>query len=103
MKKVDVKSVLENPLHFTDEEKGKVLERFMKEHFHFPTLRKVGFFTKEMRGDYKAQADRVCQKFGFKTVFEYKSKTTEGIHLSYADWKSRDGEPFAFKIRSIYD
>jgi hypothetical protein len=65
------KKVIENPLDFTQEEKDKVLEGFMKEFFHFPSLCKVGFFTKEMKGDYKAQAKRVCDRFGFKTVYEY--------------------------------
>jgi hypothetical protein len=90
-------------LQFTDKEKDEVLERFMKEFFHFPTLCKVGFFTKEMKGDYKAQAERVCQRFGFKTVYEYRATATEGIHISYADGKRPDGEPFAFKIKSIYE
>lgn len=90
-------------LHFTEKEKEEVLKRFMKEHFHFHTLCKVGFFTKEMRKDYKKQADRVCQSFGFKTVFEYGSVTTEGIHLSYVDGKRPEGQPFAFKIKSIYE
>lgn len=52
----------------------KLLKAFMKEHFDFGALRKAGFFTKEMRGDYKAQAERVCQRFGYKTVYEYGSQ-----------------------------
>jgi hypothetical protein len=51
----------------------KLLKSFMKEHFDFNGLLKAGFFTKEMRGDYKAQAERVCHRFGFKTVYEYGS------------------------------
>lgn len=90
-------------LHFTEDEKDEVLKNFMKEFFHFPSLCKVGFFTKEMKGDYKAQAERVCRFFGYKTVFEYGAKTTEGIHLSYAKGKKPDNEPFAFKIKSIYE
>jgi hypothetical protein len=52
----------------------KLLKSFMKEQFDFNALLKAGFFTKEMRGDYKAQAERVCRWFGFKTVYEYGSR-----------------------------
>lgn len=51
-----------------------LLKSFIKEHFHFNTLLKAGFFTKEMRGDYKAQAERICKWFGYQTVYEYASK-----------------------------
>lgn len=61
----------EDITHFTEKEKDEVLKRFMKEFFHFPTLCKAGFFTKEMKGDYKAQAERVCKFFGYETVYEY--------------------------------
>jgi hypothetical protein len=94
---------LKNIKYFTEKEKEDVLKRFMKEFFHFPTLCKVGFFTKEMKGDYKAQAERVCKHFGFKTVFEYGAITTEGVHISYENGKRPEGEPFAFKIKSIYE
>lgn len=93
---------MKKPLHFTDKEKDEVLKNFMKEFFPYTELRKAGFFTKEMKGDYKAQAERVCHFFGYKTVFEYGSKTTDGIHLSYADNKRFIHEPFAFNIQSIY-
>jgi hypothetical protein len=77
------KDVLNNPLHFTDEEKDKVLERFMREFFHFPSLCKAGFFTKDMKGDYKAQAERVCKFFGYGTVYEY-GLTAKHIHHGFA-------------------
>lgn len=64
----EIKAILDNPTHFTEAEKDKVLERFMKEFFDFKDLCKVGFFTKEMKGDYKAQAKKVCKFFGFKSV-----------------------------------
>lgn len=43
-----------------------VLKRFVKEQFPFSDLLKAGFFTKEMKGDYKAQAKRICDYFGYK-------------------------------------
>lgn len=88
--------------HFTEKEKADVLKRFMKEFFPFGPLLKAGLFTKDMRNDYQAQADRVCTFFGFKTVYEYGAIETEGIHLSYAG-KRPDSEPFAFKKKSIYE
>lgn len=85
------------------DEKDRVLERFMKEFFHYPTLRKAGFFTKEMRGDYKAQAKRVCDHFGYKTVYEYGAKEIR-CYLSYGNEKERpDGEGFVTVIPSIYE
>lgn len=84
----------------TDKEKDKVLERFMKEFFHFPTLCKAGFFTKEMKGDYKAQAARVCDHFGYETVYEYGSKEIR-CHIT-TDKRDPD-EPFITVIQSIYD
>lgn len=83
-------------------EKDGVLERFMKEFFPFNELRKAGFFTKEMKGDYKAQAERVCYFFGYETVYEYGSKEVR-CHISYADGKRPKDEPFVAVIPSIYD
>lgn len=95
-------------LTFTDKEKDEVLKRFMKEHFPFTELRKAGFFTKEMRGDYKAQAARVCQWFGYKTVYEY-GATEIRCHITEAGknpFKLEPDEikqPFVTVIKSIYD
>jgi hypothetical protein len=90
---------MKDHLRFTDKEKDEVLERFMKEFFHFPTLRKAGFFTKEMKGDYKAQAERVCQYFGYKTVFEYGSKEVR-CHLSKGGKRT---EKFITIMKNIYE
>lgn len=80
----------------------KVLERFMKEFFPFGPLRKAGFFTKEMKGDYKAQAARVCQFFGYKTVYEYGTTETR-CHITENGKPSERTEPFVTVIPSIYD
>jgi len=82
--------------------KDKVLERFMKEFFHYPTLLKAGFFTKEMKGDYEAQAKRVCEFFGYETVYEYGAHEVR-CHISYGYDKRPDNEPFVTVIPSIYD
>lgn len=100
-------------------ESDQLLESFMKEFFPFAELRKVGFFTKEMKGDYKAQADKVCTYFGFKTVYEY-GATSVSCHLTYASGLDPAGldssgplsvnqegklksEPFITEIPSIYE
>lgn len=89
----------------------KVLERFMKEFFPYGQFKKIGFFTKEMKGDYKAQAKRVCDFLGYETVYEYRAEEMRG-HISYADGKrplviNSDGEleeePFVTVIPSIYE
>lgn len=48
------------------------LKQFMLENFDFSAMKGAGFYKKEIRkNDFKAQADRVCQFFGYKTVYEY--------------------------------
>jgi hypothetical protein len=56
-------------------ETNKTLKKFMLENFDFTGLRKAGFFTSEMKGDYEAQAARVCQFFGLKSIYDY------GMHI----------------------
>ena len=58
-------------MNMTEKEKDTTLKNFIRTNFPFSKLVKAGFFTKEMKGDYKAQAERVCQFFGYKTVYEY--------------------------------
>jgi len=88
----------------------KTLENFMKEFFPFSEFKKIGLFTKEMKNDYVAQAERVCNFFGYKTVYEYGAKEIR-CHLTYAKGKrplivNSDGElkeePFVTVIESIY-
>jgi hypothetical protein len=78
-----------------------VLRRFMQEFFPFAPLLKAGFFTKEMRYDYKAQAERVCRFFGYKTVYQYGAKETR-CHITYAEGHRPNDEPFVTVIPSIY-
>lgn len=85
----------------TQKEKDAVLKRFVQEHFPFTPLRKAGFFTSEMRGDYKAQAARVCQWFGYKSVYEYGAEEIR-CHVTVAG-KRPDDMPFITVIPSIYD
>ena len=80
----------------------KVLENFMKEFFPFTEFKKAGVFTKEMKGDYKAQAEKICWMFGYKTVYEYGAEKIH-CHLSYADGKKPEGEGFITTIGGIYE
>jgi len=54
-----------------------------------------------MKGDYEAQAKRVCDFFGFKTVYEYGAEEIR-CHISYGGKRPPD-EPFITVIPSIYD
>ena len=81
--------------------KDKVLENFMKEFIPFEELQRTGFFTKEMKGDYEAQAERVRKFFGYKTVYQYGAKEIT-CHLSFTS-KRPEGEPFVTTIKSIYE
>ncbi len=92
-------------------ESHKLLERFMKEHFPYAEFKKAGIFTKEMRGDYEAQAKWICSRLGLKTIYEY-GKDEIRCHLSYEEgprptWINGDGElktePFVTVIPSIYE
>lgn len=82
----------------------------MKEFFPFSEFKKIGFFTKEMKGDYKAQAQRVCDFFGYETVFEYRA-TAMSCHISYAGQRPLSvnakgelvEEPFITVFPGIYD
>ncbi len=88
-----------------------LLERFMKEHFPYAEFKKAGLFTKEMRGDYEAQAQWVCSRLGLKSIYEY-GKDEIVCHLSYEEgarptWINEEGklktEPFITVIPSIYE
>lgn len=62
---------------------NKALKYFMKSHFDFSTLKKVGFYPKDMKhNDYEGQAARVCYFFGYKSVYEY-GKNEIRCHISY--------------------
>ena len=78
-----------------------VLERFMKEFFPFSELKNIGFFKEEMKDDYFSQAQRVCEYFGYDTVYEHGVKEIR-CHLTFVGEIPED-EPFITTIESIYD
>lgn len=81
-----------------------VLERFMQEHFPFNEFKKIGVFGKEMKGDYPAQAKRICEIFGYETVYEYGAEEL-CCHISYSNsyLKENPEQPFVIVISSIYE
>jgi acyl-CoA thioesterase FadM len=81
---------------------ANVLKRFMKEFFPFSEFKKVGLFTAEMKNDYEAQAKKICNYFGYTTVYEYGAKEIN-CHITYVDGKRPINEPFITTIPSIYD
>lgn len=62
----------------------QLLENFMKEFFPFKEFKEAGVFTNEMRGDYKAQAERICNRLVLKSIYEY-GKDEIKCHISYGD------------------
>lgn len=86
----------------TEEDKKRTLENFMKEFFPFKEFLKIGFFKKEMKGDYEAQAKIVCEFFGYEIVYEYGAKEFRA-HISYAKGHRSKEDPFVTVIPSIYD
>lgn len=96
-----------------------VLINWMKEFFPYAEFKKAGIFTKEMRGDYEAQARYICRILGLNSIFEY-GKEEIRCHITYADPDcplgmgtcrpmtiENDGklkaEPFITVIASIWD
>ena len=79
--------------------KDTVLENFIKEFFPFDSLCKAGLFRPEWKNDYQVQAKKLCEYFGYETVYEYGSKEIRA-HISFVDYN--DGDPFVTVIPSIY-
>lgn len=88
--------------------KPGLLKSFMQEFFPYSEFKKIGLFTSEMKGDYEAQAKRICEYFGFKTVYEYGAIPIR-CHISYVNegdpsgLKTDNSKPFIPEIPSIYD
>ena len=76
----------------------KVLENFMKEFFPFNEFKKAGIFTKEMKGDYKAQSEKIRIFFGYDSIYEYGAETIH-CHITYAKGKRPKGEGMITTIR----
>ena len=89
---------------------ANLLKKFIKEQFPpFSQCVKMGLFTKEMKGDYEAQSKRICDFFGYESVFEYGAETVS-CHLSMAEpemFVNEKGElhqePFITVFKSIYE
>lgn len=100
--------------------KDTVLISFMKEFFPYAQFKQAGIFVKEMRGDYKAQAEEICRILGLKSIYEY-GKDEIRCHITYANPDCPGGidtngrplrvaingklqaEPFVTVIPSIWD
>lgn len=85
------------------DDRAGVLKRFMEEMFDFNTLKKAGFYGKDIKKrDYQPQADRICKFYGYKTVYEYGAKEIQ-CHLTTTGPGEERTEPFITVIPSIYD
>lgn len=62
----------------------KRLKNFLRDNFSFSDLKKLGFYSKEVRAnDYEKQAIRICQYFGLDNVYDYtKIGAGANYHLS---------------------
>lgn len=76
----------------------RLLKKFMKEFFPYREFKKAGLFTKDMRNDYEAQADRICKYIGIDNIYAYNSQTI-ACHLSEVEPKGN----FVTVIKSIYE
>lgn len=96
-----MKMVTEEMLRVGGKDAG-VLKRFMQEFFPYKEFKRLGFFTKELMGNYYQQAKMVCDYFGYNTVFEYGHPEIR-CHLSYEEEQRPLDEPFISVIPSIYE
>lgn len=80
----------------------KLLKRFMKEFFPYSEFKKAGIFTKEMKGNYYAQAVIVCNFLWLSSIYEYGSQDIS-CHITYVEGKIPDNEEFITLIPSIYE
>ena len=81
-------------------DKKTTLKNFMEEFFDFDGMVKCGFFKKEWKEDYQAQADRVCRFFGYKTVYEYGARE---IRCHISEVNPSEDKPFITIIPNIYE
>lgn len=89
-------------MELTQEEKDRTLKNFMEEFFEFDGLVECGFFKEGMRGDYKAQAEKVCFFFGYDSVYEY-GTTTIPCHISFEGKRPEGFEDFVTVIKPWYE
>ncbi len=66
----------------------------MNEFFPFKEFLKIGIFTKEMKGNYELQAQKICDFLGIESVYEYG-------HISF-NCHIEPSKEFVTKIESIY-
>ena len=102
------------------DKKYNVLVNWMKEFFPYAEFKKAGIFTKEMRGNYKAQAEHICRLLNLKSIYEYGREEirchityanpdcplgidTNGRPLTIDDHGKLRAEPFVTVIPSIWD
>jgi hypothetical protein len=79
-------------------EDKELLKKFMQEFFPFAEFKKAGLFTKEMKNDYNAQAEKICTFLGLKSIYEYRKETIR-CHISEPNPKGN----FITVIPSIYE
>jgi hypothetical protein len=58
------------------------LKSFMEQHFDFAGLKKAGMFKGVRKDDYQKQADIICHKFGFSSIFEWIAQPKVACHIS---------------------
>ncbi len=74
----------------TGQAKEDLLKKYLKENFNIPELFKVGFFTKEMKNNPYLQAKRICDFFGFESVYEY-GAFQYNCHITYGNPDDQTG------------
>lgn len=64
----------------------KKLKEYLQDNFDFSSLKKAGFFKKDLKfNDYEGQAKVICHFFSLSSIYDY-SEIGKGarVHFSYA-------------------
>lgn len=83
-------------------DKLELLKNFLTEHFDFKELKKAGFYKDINKTEYEKQAKRICDFFGYETVYEFGFNTTYA-HITYADGHRPEGEPFLTEFKAWHE
>ena len=56
----------------------KYLKAYLKNNFSFSGLKKVGFYSKDIKAtDYEKQAERICNRLGLKNIYDFSVHTPD--------------------------
>lgn len=77
-----------------------LLKKFMDEQFDLKELVKIGLIDKNIEGNYPLMANRICEYFGYESIYQYGAETITA-HISYTGRVKNP--PMIETFKNIYD